>query len=353
MRQKLVEERFEALQRLIETANDRQADFFVVAGDLFDSMRVSVRDIKRTAEILRGFAGEAVVVLPGNHDHFAGPETEVWKRFRDAIEGAGNVDLLATAEVKSYEVAGQPVHFFPCPCPSKTGRDPTIGWVAAAAKEHPVGLRVGIAHGNVTGLGLDAEGQYFTMDPAALEAAGVTIWLLGHIHVPFPAVEQGERSPIFMAGTHTPESLRCRHGGSAWWIECDADRVTRYERLAPGRMRFVRLERELVSMDDIAALVRDCEAIDTRSTVLDLQLSGRLSAAERETLDAAVDEMRRRFLAISEERDLRRRIDAAQVDACYRTGGLAHRLLTTLLADEEHPDASTLAHELIEEVARP
>ena len=107
VREKLVAERFDALRRLVETANERQADFFVVAGDLFDSLRVPVRDIKKTAEILRGFGGEAVVVVPGNHDHEAGPETEVWKRFRQEIEAAGNVDLLAAAEAKTYDVAGQ------------------------------------------------------------------------------------------------------------------------------------------------------------------------------------------------------------------------------------------------------
>jgi DNA repair exonuclease SbcCD nuclease subunit len=353
IREALVAERFDSLRRLVETANGRQADFFVVAGDLFDSIRVAARDIKKTAEILQGFAGEAVIVVPGNHDHHNGPETEVWKRFRQEIEAAGTVDLLTAAEAKSYDVAGQRVHFFPCPCPSKTGQDSTIGWVAAAALQHPDGLRIGIAHGNVTGLGLDAEGRYFNMDPSALESAGVATWLLGHIHVPFPTTEQGERSPFFMAGTHTPDSLRCRHGGSAWWIECDGDRVVSYERLSPGRIRFVRLERQLASADDIAALLSECAGCDAACTVLDLQLSGRLSAAERDSLDAAIEQMRPRFLALSEERDIHDRIDAAQVEARYRSGGLAHRLLTTLLADAEHPEAATLAHELIEEVARP
>jgi hypothetical protein len=181
----------------------------------------------------------------------------------------------------------------------------------------------------------------------------VATWLLGHIHVPFPTTEQGERSPFFMAGTHTPDSLRCRHGGSAWWIECDGDRVVSYERLSPGRIRFVRLERQLASADDIAALLGECAGCDAASTVLDLRLSGRLSAAERDSLDAAIEQMRPRFLALSEERDIHDRIDAAQVEARYRSGGLAHRLLTTLLADAEHPEAATLAHELIEEVARP
>lgn len=349
---RLIEERFLALGRLVTVANGRNAHFFVVAGDLFDSTRVKKEDIDAAAAVLRGFEGVAVIVVPGNHDHYANSETEVWKRFRKAIEADARIDLLVDPAVKSYDVEGQAVHFFPCPCPSKTGAEPTIGWVAEAAGRHATGLKIGIAHGNVTGLGLDAEGRYFNMEPAALEAAGMATWLLGHIHVPFPTVESGERSPYFMAGTHTPDSLRCRHAGSAWSIECDGDRVTRYERLAPGKIVFQRLEPELLSADDVADLVRTCEALDTGSTILDLQLSGRLSATEQVQLTAEIDRLRPEFLNLTDESDIHDRIDAAQIEQRYRNGGLAQRLLSALLADADHPDAATLAHQLIEEVSR-
>jgi exonuclease SbcD len=350
IRSKLREERFAALGRLVGAANERQADFFVVAGDLFDSTRVSAIDIRSTVELLNAFAGVAVLVVPGNHDHFTGPETEVWKRFRGFIEGAGSIHLLTDPAVQTYEAGGQLIHFFPCPCPSKTGAEPTIGWVAAAAGEHPKGLRIGIAHGNVTGLGLDAEGQYFNMSPDDLEKAGLATWLLGHIHVPFPTTVAGERSPYFMAGTHTPDSIRCRHAGSAWFIECDGDHVTSFERLSPGAVRFVRIEQQLTTADDVAMFIRSCEAWKAGRTVLDLQLTGRLSAAERAELAAAIDRLRHGFLSLTDELDIRDRIDAPQIEARHRKGGLAHRLLTALLADKHHPDAATLAHELIEEV---
>ena len=349
---RLIEERFLALGRLVAVANERNAHFFVVAGDLFDSTRVKVGDIDKAAAVLRGFDGVAVIVVPGNHDHYANSETEVWRRFRRATETDARIDLLVDPAVKSYDVEGQAVHFFPCACPSKTGAEPTIGWVAEAAAQHATGLKIGIAHGNVTGLGLDAEGQYFNMEPAALEAAGIATWLLGHIHVPFPTSESGERSPYFMAGTHTPDSLRCRHAGSAWSIECDGDRVTRYERLAPGEIAFRRLTQELLSADDVAGFVRTCEALDAGSTVIDLQLSGRLSAAERTHLTAEIDRLRAGFLNLTEESDIHDRIDATQIEREYRSGGLAQRLLTALLADTDHPDAATLAHRLIEEVSR-
>ncbi|NBW86235.1 MAG: hypothetical protein EBR23_05255, partial [Planctomycetia bacterium] len=305
------------------------------------------------AAVLRGFDGVAVIVVPGNHDHYANSETEVWKRFRKATEADARIELLADSTVKSYVVEGQAVLFFPCPCPSKTGAESTIGWVAEAAGQHTTGLKIGIAHGNVTGLGLDAEGRYFNMEPAALEAAGLATWLLGHIHVPFPTSESGEQSPYFMAGTHTPDSLRCRHAGSAWSIECAGDRVTRYERLFPGRISFGRLEKEVVSADDVADLVRMCEAIDAGFTVLDLRLSGWLSADERAQLTAEIDRLRPGFLNLTDDLgDIHDRIDAAQIEHRYRSGGLAQRLLTALLADTDHPDAATLAHQLIEEVSR-
>ena len=350
---RLIEERFLALEQLVAEANSRNAHFFVVAGDLFDSPRVKKEDIDKAAAVLRSFDGVAAIVVPGNHDHFANAETELWKRFRRATEADAGIDLLVEPAVKTYDVEGQAVHFFPCHCPSKTGAEPTIGWVAEAASQFATGLKIGIAHGNVTGLGLDAEGQYFNMEPADLEAAGLATWLLGHIHVPFPTSASGDQAPYFMAGTHTPDSLRCRHAGSAWSIEGEADRVARYERLAPGKIAFQRLEPELLSADDVADLIRACEALDAGSTILDLQLSGRLSAAERASLTKEIDHLRPTFLNLTDDLgDIHDRIDAAQIAERYRSGGLAHRLLSALLDDADHPDAATLAHQLIEEASR-
>ncbi len=354
LRSKLIEERFTALGRLVDEANSRRVDFFVVAGDLFDTTRVTKADIAQTVGILNGFAGVAVIVVPGNHDYFTGPETEVWKRFREAVTeaGASSIDLLTSPVVKGYEVGDETVCFFPCPCPSKTGRESTIGWVADAAREYPNASRIGIAHGNVTGLGLDAEGHYFTMTPDELQASGVVTWLLGHIHVPFPPELSGTQSPFFMAGTHTPDSVRCRHPGSAWYIECAGGEVSRYERLTPGKVRFVRLERELSSADAIGALLAECQRLAATSTVLDLQLSGRLAASERSLLEEKLNEIGREFLHMSVDQEFHEPLDAAMIEATYRRGGLAERLLTALLADTDHPDAATLAHELVSEAAR-
>lgn len=352
LRKKLADERFEALKRLVDEANRRKAHFFVVAGDLFDSTRVSAADVKRTVAILNAFAGDEVLVLPGNHDHFAGPETTVWKHFREETKGIDRVHLLETAEPYLCNIGGQSICFFPCPCPSKIGPESLIGWVSDKAKQHPNALRIGIAHGNVTGLGLDAEDNYFNMEGSDLEQAGVATWLLGHIHVPFPTSAIGQNSPYFMAGTHTPDSIRCRHAGTAWWIECETAGVVAYEKLNPGSVRFVRIQKELTSANDIEGLITECGKADAAQTVLDLQLTGRLTGDERLDLASQFERVRHEFLYVTCEEEIRNRIDLADIGRLYPNDGLCSKLLTALLEGAKDPYAATLAHGLIEETKR-
>lgn len=69
----LKEERMAALTRIVDVASEKKANFIVVAGDLFESVKSSLRVIKRTVDILARFTGNHVLVLPGNHDFFFRP----------------------------------------------------------------------------------------------------------------------------------------------------------------------------------------------------------------------------------------------------------------------------------------
>ena len=112
----------------------------------------------------------------------------------------------------------------------------------------------------------------------------------------------------------------------------------------------MRIDREVCSADDVAAVLAECRSHEPARTILDLQLSGRLSAAEKATLDDTIVALRPGFLNVSDESEIHGRIDAAQVASIYSDDGLAARLLTALLADVAYPDAATVAHELIQEV---
>jgi DNA repair exonuclease SbcCD nuclease subunit len=350
LQEKLLNERFAALERIVAEASAREADFIVVSGDLFDSIRVADRTIRQTLDLFRGFTGEAVLLLPGNHDYCSGPDSELWKKIRREGEGNSKLLLLTQPETQTFELQDQLVQFFPCPCPSMKGSEPVTGWVADAEKDANA-VRIGIAHGNVTGLGLDAEGCYFNMTPESLTRAGLTTWLLGHIHVPFPAADRGDHSPYFMAGIHTPDSVRVRHGGSAWYIECTPREVTRFEQLKPGQIRFTRLQRELNSDLDIDRLIQECRDLPSQSTLLDLQLSGRLTDEQEQGLRAKLETSLTGFLELTHDlSEIHKRVDAAAIAAAWPRGTLAERLLTTLLADTEHPDDATVAYDLLQEL---
>ena len=352
VRDRLVEERFQALERLVETANSRGAHFLVVAGDLFDKTSVGKNLVERTVKILANFEGVHVLVLAGNHDFCEGGDSKLWRTFRETAEGTCVIPLVAQA-VKDFEVEDARIRFYACPCPSKRGSNHAIGWVGDADKGDGV-LHIGIAHGNVEGLGLDADQRYFNMSEQDLRATGVDVWLLGHIHVPAPPAATTGRPLFFMSGTHTPDSVKCTHPGHAWWIELGMDGACRHEQLTSGGVRFLRLKRELRNSDDIAALSSRCSLLDAANTILDLQLSGRLRAEEFTDLKACLGTIHEKFLYVSQDLEgIARVLDSIAISSKFPERTLPHALLNALLADESHPGDTHLALEIIESLQRP
>lgn len=348
VRERLVEERFSALEQLVKNANERQANFIVVAGDLFDKQTVTKKLVERTASILAGFEGDHVLVLAGNHDFYEGSDNRLWNWFKAAAEGTCIIPLLEQ-ETKEFDLDVGRVRFYACPCPSKHGADHVIGWVADEEKEPEV-LHVGIAHGNVEGFGLDTDQRYFNMSESDLQGAGLDTWLLGHLHVPFPANGTSGKPHFFMSGTHTPDSIKCSHPGHAWWIEMSADGACQFEQLNSDSLRFIRDRRSLEHANDIQALAAACEKFDLPNTVLDLQLSGRLAKEEMDALRRLYADLSEKCLYFSHDSTIAPVLDAAAIANEFPDGTLPNSLLLELLADQEHPGDAHLAFEIIESI---
>jgi DNA repair exonuclease SbcCD nuclease subunit len=350
VRERLLEERFTGLGRIVATANTRKAHFLVVGGDLFDKQTVTKKMVERAAEILAKFDGEQVLVLAGNHDFYEGGDNKLWKWFSDASEGTRIVPLLQ-AGTKRFACEDSEVYFYACPCPSKHGENHVIGWVADEHKPEGA-IHIGIAHGNVEGLGLDAEQRYFNMAEKDLRAAGVHTWLLGHIHVPAPLPGTTGRPLFFMPGIHTPDSVKCTHSGHAWWIELEANGSCRHELLTTGAVRFVRVRRELHDTRSTEALSAECAALDAKNTILDLQLRGRLKEEQMSDLRQWLAQLKAEFLHVSHDVDIAEVLDAVAIAAKFPEGTLPHALLHGLLADEDYPGDAHLALDIIESLKR-
>ena len=69
----------------IDLALERKVDLLLIAGDLFDTTQVTQTSIKEVVNALKLFHGQ-VLVIPGNHDYYEGPQSKLWKHFTDCSD---------------------------------------------------------------------------------------------------------------------------------------------------------------------------------------------------------------------------------------------------------------------------
>lgn len=346
-REALINERFLALHRVVQAGNVRKAHFLVIAGDLFDSPRVSRRDIQRVINILKAFEGEAVLILPGNHDFFERSADSLWMIFQQLCDD-DRICLLNDYQPVQYTCGEQIVNFYPAPCRSKHSTTNEIEWIIEREIDQAA-INLGIAHGNVEGQGFNGE-RHFNMSVPELVSAQLDTWLLGHIHVPYPFTAQQTRPAFFFPGTHTPEDFNCRHDGLCWFLEIDSDKEVHMEQVKTGALRFHRLSYRVDSAEDLAELIRVIEQFPVDASLVCLELDGKLTAEELDLLHQTLESFQRRLLHFEWQEDVTQRIDQEYIDQHYSADTLPHRLLAGLATDTEHSLALQLAHQLIQQV---
>ncbi len=347
LQEALSEARFAALERLVALGNERDCQLLIVAGDLFHRLSLPHRDIQRAADVLNGFRGEAVAVLPGNHDYYTGDAGTLWKSFRARADG----HVLLLTKPSAYDLAGldPPVRLYPGPCTaghSDSGQH-ALGWLEGLKRTEaePAGtLAIGVAHGSLEGVSPDAQGAYYPMRRAELESYGLDLWILGHTHRP-PA----DADPLlFLPGTPEPDGFDCAHSGSVLLLEVEKGRV-RPERLDTGTYRFRSELLELAGEEPESAFAPYFRQ-EYERTLLRLALRGSLEADGLRRARAEAERLRQAIAWLqTDESELRERITAAKVEAEFARGSFSWLLLQRLLEAGE-PEALEQAYELIREV---
>ncbi|MGI8893973.1 MAG: metallophosphoesterase family protein [Bacteroidia bacterium] len=343
--ERLVNERFEALQRVVDAGNQRHAHFLVVAGDLFDTINVTIKDIKRTISILKTFQGEEVLVLPGNHDFYEQGEKNLWNIFTDLAGDA--ITVLHQCKQVEYNSGEQKVVFYPGPCNSKHSAVNAIGWIKDE-KIDKSALNIGIAHGNVDGLGLGGD-KYFNMTPAELKSGLMDCWLLGHIHAPYPEKASLTNPGFLFSATHTPDGFDNKRDGFCWFLEFGKNKNLKMEQVITGAVKFYEWNKIINSVDDVENLCREIDVMTHGNSLLKLILSGRISENEMKLTNDKLIAFNKLFLHFECENNLLLQIDKAFINSHYPDNSLPHQLLMELAADEEDNLALQLAHQIIEE----
>jgi DNA repair exonuclease SbcCD nuclease subunit len=278
------DERLAAAGRLLDAAHAHEAEFILVAGDLFEDNAVDRTLVQRTADLLACFQGP-VYLLPGNHDPLV-PGC-VWDH--PAWRQAHNLSVLREPD----PVAVPGGRLFPCPVRDKYSRKDPTGWITGARGAE---IRLGLAHGNVEGLPQADPDHPIARDAA--ERTGLDYLALGHWHstATFPDPQGVVR--MAYSGTHETTRFAERESGYALLVEIAAPGAApEVTSVRTGRLRWQILAREVNAPGDLQRLRRDLEGfVDPDAALLDLRLAGLLYSDEKEDLLAVEDLLAARFL---------------------------------------------------------
>jgi len=263
-----------ALRNLVDLCLAEEADFLLLAGDLYDGdWRDYHTGLAFAAEMARlAVAGIRVVWIRGNHD----AASQITRRLRLA---EGVTELPADAPGSQvFEDLGVAVHGQSYP-----QRDVTDNLASAYPPPHPDLFNIGLLHTALEGRAGHA--PYAPCRLSDLVARGYDYWALGHVH----ARDVVHREPWVVF----PGNLQGRHSGEcgpkgASLVEVEAGRVASVEHRPLDVVRWARIAVDLEGVDSIdSALERSVTglheaalAAEGRILAARLELSGRCGVHE-------------------------------------------------------------------------
>ncbi len=347
VRQKLVAERFEVLDRMVSMANDEHCQLFVIAGDLFEKTAVLSGDIDRVLRSMGKFDGDCIVILPGNHDYDNG-ESELWKKISE--KRSDRMVLLNEARPYPLQPFGVDACIYPAPCDRKHSDKNNVGWIRNLNSMPEAKWKIGVAHGSLEGVSPDLDNRYYLMKQAELDSLNMDLWLLGHIHLPFPSQDMAGKGKLFISGTPEPDGMDCRHAGNAWIITLSDDGNVDGRMIETGKYRFYDETAVIRNEEDFRSLDKRYSGIIPERALVRLTLCGHLERSTFINRHELLKPLMDRFLYFTyADSSLMPRITHEEIQSQYTEGSLPSRFLQHLLETGDEM-AVQEAYELIQEV---
>lgn len=266
--------RLSAIAKIGQLAEREEAAHVLVAGDVYDTESPTSRTLLEPLERMRQFPGVQWHLIPGNHDpHRA---KGVWDRVREAGVPP-NIHLHLTAEPFSLDAGAV---LLPAPLTRKSEGGDTTEWMDSTETAAGV-IRIGLAHGSVTGFGTGGEAVN-PIDPRRPERARLSYLALGDWH---RTMQVGPS--IWYSGTPEPDRAGSQEQGQALVIDIARPgapaEVTAH---AVGTYRWLTRDEHLSDTGELEDLETRLRALpDLSSTILRLRLKGTLPIAGRTELD--------------------------------------------------------------------
>jgi len=206
----LQDARLQAIARLGEIAQKHTARHILVAGDVYDMEALSPRSLNQPLERMRSFTDVHWHLLPGNHDPHR--PNGLWAQLqRRGLPG--NVHVHIAAEPAIFE--DDALALLPAPLHHRrTLDDPTAYMDTVDVPDSLV--RIGLAHGTVTGFGSDDKDVPNYIAPDRPTRARLSYLALGDWHG-----QKKVNDRCWYSGTPETDSFDVVDGGQALFVEID------------------------------------------------------------------------------------------------------------------------------------
>jgi len=276
----LQEARLAAVTRLGELAVEYGVRHVLVAGDVYDMEALSPRSLNQPMERMRKFEKVSWHLMPGNHDPHR--PHGLW----DQIMRRGvpdNVIVHLTPEPKVFESDGFAV--LPAPLQyRRTLQDPTAFMDHA---ETPEGIiRIGLAHGTITGFGSVDKDIPNYISPDRPNSAKLSYLALGDWHG-----QKKINNRVWYSGTHETDAFDVEGGGQALLVEVEGPSATPIVTpVKTGRYRWVTLREQINSREEIYALKTTLRGSgeDLNCILLRLIIEGAVSLKDRQYFEEQI-----------------------------------------------------------------
>lgn len=296
--------RFDVLETIGARIKAHQAEFVLVAGDLFDSTTPSNATVSKAFDLM-GRWKVPVFIIPGNHDH-GGPGS-LWER-EFLVSEQKKLAPLVQVLLKREPLVHEGAVIYPCPLLRRSDTSDLTAWLRDSAihdNAHKDKARIILAHGTVQGFGSsadeedDAPGESNLIDVKRLPQAEYDYIALGDWHGTTEVTPKAWYSG-------TPETDRFPKGdsndpGNILEVVAGRGQPPQVAKTRTSKLSWVSLEHRFTNDAEVAALSDKTlggEFPNLGQTLFKLNLSGSLGIAAGNDLQKLLETLKSRCIRL-------------------------------------------------------
>ncbi|HHU07108.1 MAG TPA: hypothetical protein GXZ59_02055 [Clostridiaceae bacterium] len=284
----------QSFDRLLQEAEKRSIDLFLIAGDFLEVAEIQDRELNRVHDLLVRERSFPVLIAAGNHDPYssASPYAALFSKIprlyvfpSEAIVRLDFPELDTSVWGVSFGSLYQETTLLPdIGTEQATLRYDGSGFPVNDQKEEPLTNKIGLVHGELIA-GSSAAGVYNSLPSQRIRENRLDYLALGHIHKA-SELPQGDRidSRNTMAlYPGSPQGLSFNEAGArqALIVELDNSEILSVSSLPSSSRMFIDLNTEINSsqsdqeiIDQIVAEVREIDPVDYRRHSYKIHLRG-------------------------------------------------------------------------------